>query len=74
MKFTPRRRKDRPARYEAIEVEVSDKTWLPREIVLHERDGQVVHTYKLRNIRTNTKVKDDVFEYKPPRGYTVHKL
>ncbi|MCK4284019.1 MAG: outer membrane lipoprotein carrier protein LolA [Candidatus Brocadiae bacterium] len=74
LKFTPRLRKGRPARYEAIEVEVSDKTWLPGAIVLHEPGRQVVHTYRLRNIRTNTKVKDDAFEYKPPPGYTVHEL
>lgn len=71
LKFTPREREDQPARYAAIEVEVSEKLWLPHVLVLHESGGEIVHTYTLSKIRTNTKVKDELFEYKPPRGYNV---
>jgi len=71
LKFTPKRRPDRPARYAAIEVEVSDKDWLPQVLVLHESGGEIIHTYTLSHVRLNTGVKDKAFEYKPPSGYTV---
>lgn len=71
LKFTPRERPDRPARYAAIEAVISDTLWLPQVLVLHESGGEIVHTYTLRRTRTNTEVEEDVFEYSPPRGYTV---
>jgi len=71
LKLTPRQRPDRPARYAAIEVQVSDKLWLPRVLVLHESDGEIVHTYVLSDIRINTGVKDAQFNYEPPGGYNV---
>ena len=71
LKFTPRQAPDRPARYAAVEVEVSDVLWLPQVLVLHESGGEIVHTYTFGKVRLNTGVEDDVFEYEPPRGYTV---
>jgi outer membrane lipoprotein-sorting protein len=72
LKFTPRPKKDQPpARYEAIEVVLSDQLYLPEVLVLHESGGEIVHTYTLSKVKLNTGVKDDVFEYEPPRGYTV---
>ncbi len=71
VKLTPKKRPDRPARYAAIEVEVSDKLWLPRVLILHESGGEIVHTYALSDIRVNTGVKDAQFNYEPPSGYTV---
>ena len=72
LKFTPRPKKDEPpSRYEAIEVVISDQVWLPQVLVLHESGGEIVHTYTLSKIKLNTDVKDDVFVYEPPRGYTV---
>ena len=72
LKFTPRPKKGQPPpRYEAIEVVVSDQLYLPDMLVLHESGGEIVHTYTLTKIKLNTSVKDDVFEYEPPRGYTV---
>lgn len=71
LKFTPRPKKDRRARYAAIEVEVSDKGWLPRVLVLHESGGDIIHTYRLSKIKTNTDVKQSIFECKPPRGYNI---
>jgi outer membrane lipoprotein-sorting protein len=71
LKFTPRPKDDRPARYAAIEAEIPDTLWLPQVLVLHESGGEIIHTYSLRKIRTNAEVEPDVFEYEPPRGYTV---
>jgi outer membrane lipoprotein-sorting protein len=69
LRFVPRPKPDRPARYAAIEIEVSDRLWLPQTIVLHEGGGEVIHTYALSSIRVNTAVKDSVFDYKVPGGY-----
>jgi len=69
--LTPRPDEDRPAMYECIEVEVSDRLWLPHVLVLHEKGGEVVHTYNLSKVRTNTGIKDEAFVYEPPSDYTV---
>ena len=71
LKFIPRERKDMPVRYQAIKVKMTDVHWLPHEIVLEEPGGEIVHTYRLRNIERNEGIKDDVFDYDPPGGYTV---
>ncbi|MFW6189569.1 MAG: LolA family protein [Planctomycetota bacterium] len=72
LKFVPRPREGRPSRYAAVEVMVSDARWLPHELVLHESEGEIIHTYRLAEIKTNTEIDDeDVFRYDPPRGYTV---
>ncbi len=72
LKFTPKPKKDQPpSHYESIEVVISDQVWLPQVLVLHESGGEIVHTYTLSKIKLNTKVKNDVFAYEPPRGYTV---
>ncbi|MHC4788174.1 MAG: LolA family protein [Planctomycetota bacterium] len=71
LKFTPRQKPDRPAKYAAIEVLLSDRRWLPHQLVLYESGGEIIHTYSLSRIRTNSGVEDDVFEYEPPRRYTV---
>ncbi len=75
LRFQPRLKEGDPApRYAAIEVEISSRTWLPTEFVLHESDGRIVHTYRLSRIRLNTGVKDKEFEYTPPRGYEILKM
>jgi len=71
LKLTPRPDEDRPAMYECIEVEVSDRLWLPHVLVLHEQGDEVVHTYNLSKVRTNTGIKDEAFVYEPPSDYTV---
>ncbi len=71
LKLTPRPNDEHPAMYECIEVELSDGLWLPHLLVLHESGGEIIHTYDLSKVRTNTGVKDEVFEYEPPGGYAV---
>jgi outer membrane lipoprotein-sorting protein len=71
LKFIPRPNPENPPRYEAIEVEVSDDLWLPQSIVLHESGGEIRHAYALSKLGTNADLKDEDFEYTPPRGYTV---
>ncbi len=71
LKLIPRARPDRPARYAAVEVEVGDELWLPRRIVLHESDGEIVHSYALSSVRTNAALDEGRFVYEPPRGYNV---
>jgi len=71
LKFTPLRKEDASARYAAIEVELSDRNWLPRQFVLYERNGEITHTYTLSKVKTNTDVADKVFEYTPPGEYAV---
>ena len=72
LRFTPLPKKDQPpSRYEAVEVVIGDQLWLPNVLILHESGGEIVHTYTLLKIKTNTGVKDQVFEYEPPHGYTV---
>lgn len=71
LKLTPRPDEDRPNMYECIEVEVSDRLWLPHVLVLHEKGDEVVHTYRLSNVKTNTGIKDEAFVYEPPSDYTV---
>jgi outer membrane lipoprotein-sorting protein len=72
LKFTPKPKKDQPPpRYESIEVVISDQLWLPQVLLLHESGGEIDHTYTLSKVKLNTEVKDDVFECRPPSGYTV---
>jgi outer membrane lipoprotein-sorting protein len=71
LRFTPREQEDKPARYAAIEVEVSSHLWLPDLLVLHESGGEILHTYSLAEIRINSDVDEDVFECEIPRGYTI---
>lgn len=74
LRFTPRPRKDEdqpPPRYAAVEVGVSSERWLPHELALHESGGEILHTYTLSKMKLNTGIKDKVFDYDPPGGYTV---
>lgn len=73
LRFVPKERPGRPAHYQAVEVEVSDRRWLPSVLVLEEVGGEIVHTYRLQDIKTNTGVEDGAFRYEPPRGYAVVK-
>ncbi|MFP4026797.1 MAG: LolA family protein [Candidatus Brocadiia bacterium] len=70
LRFEPRD-KDASTRFAAIETEIPGDSWLPRNIVLHESDGEIVHQFRLHNRRTNVKLKDKTFSYKPPKGYTI---
>ncbi len=70
LKFVPREEEGRPAQFSAVEVVVADATWLPEELVLHESGGEIVHTYALSRVRTNTGMEDDDFDYEPPGNYT----
>jgi len=72
LQFVPRDEKA-PARFAKIEVELADDLWLPRLIVLHESDGEIVHTFAFSNIELNPELKREEFAYEPPRGYTVLK-
>jgi len=71
LEFVPRRKPGLRPEYKSIAVELSDVRWLPHVLVLEQKDGQIVHTYRLSNIKTNTGIKDSAFEYEPPRGYRV---
>jgi outer membrane lipoprotein-sorting protein len=71
LEFVPVERPDEPARYEMIEAVIGSGVWLPQTIVLHEEGDEIVHTYSLRDIRLNTGVERESFEYTPPRGYNV---
>lgn len=70
LRFAPREG-DAPARFSTIEVEITDRLWLPRKMVLHESDGEIVHTFALRGIELNPELKKKRFHCTPPRGYTV---
>jgi len=70
LKFVPRD-KEAPARFATIEVEVASDLWLPRVIALHESDGEIVHTFQMRDIELNPDLTAETFTYEPPRGYTV---
>ncbi|GAF71551.1 unnamed protein product, partial [marine sediment metagenome] len=77
MKFVPRE-KDAPARFAAIELELPDDQfeapelrWLPQLIVLHEADGEIVHSFRLRDMKVNPELEDKDFTYEVPRGYNV---
>ena len=69
LRFEPRD-KDAPAQFDAIETEVADDLWLPRKIVLYESRGEIVHTFRLHDIKLNSGLKAKEFAYKLPRGYT----
>ena len=68
LRFTPRQEAG-PARFSKIEVELADDLWLPRLIVLHESDGNIVHKLKLNGVKLNTGLKPKRFVYKRPNGY-----
>jgi len=70
LRFEPRE-EDAPARFAAIEVELADDLWLPRVIVLHESDGEIVHTFALHDIELDPELDEQDFTYKPPRGYAI---
>jgi len=70
LRFVPRD-KTAPARFARIEVELADDLFLPDVIVLHESEGEIVHTFRLQDIKLNTEVKDKEFNYEPPKGYSV---
>ena len=73
LRFLPRQKKgqQRPPRYSEIEVELTDRRWLPHRLVLHE--SEILHTYELSRIELNTDVDGKLFDYKPPRGYAVQR-
>jgi len=68
LRFTPRQEAG-PARFCKIEVELADDLWLPRLIVLHESDGNIVHKLQLKDVKLNTGLKPKRFVYKRPKGY-----
>lgn len=70
LKFVPRD-EDAPAQFSAIEVEVTDDLWLPRAFVLHESEGEIIHTFRLKKIKLNRGMKTESFTYEPPFGYVV---
>lgn len=70
LRFEPRD-EEAPARFSAIGVEMTDRRWLPRTIVLHESEGEIVHTFQLEEIKLNPGLKEKRFSYEPPRGYAV---
>ncbi len=72
LRFVPRE-EDAPARFAAIEIELADDLWLPRVIVLHESDGEILHSFHLQEIELNRGLEEKRFTYKPPRGYAVLK-
>ncbi len=69
--FRPREHLQIEHRYMAVEVLISDRHWLPRQFVLRERGGEVVHTYALSNMELNPDVEEEQFVFEPPRHYTV---
>ena len=77
LKFVPReeekkegQKERKPARFGKIEVEIADDLWLPHVIVLHESDGEIIHTFRLRKIKLDSGLKAQRFTYKRPRGYS----
>ncbi len=68
--FEPRN-DEKPSQFERMEVKVTDRFYLPETIILHESDGEIVHTFRLEKIRLNKELDDELFEYDIPRGYTV---
>jgi len=70
LQFVPRDT-SAPARYAKIETEVADDLWLPRVIVLHESEGEIIHTYRLSDVELNPDLEKKDFVYEPPKGYQV---
>jgi len=70
LSFVPRD-EDAPARFARIEVEVADDLFLPNMIVLHESDGEIVHTFNLNDIDLEADAEEDDFSYEAPKGYSV---
>lgn len=62
---------DTLGRFSSIEVELPEGLWLPSSVTLYESDGEIVHHYEFGDIRINTNVQQEAFDYSPPRGYTV---
>jgi outer membrane lipoprotein-sorting protein len=40
-------------------------------MVLHESDGEIVHTFDLRDMELKPELTTETFTYEPARGYTV---
>ena len=70
LRFTPREQ-EAPSRYSWIEVAVREGTWLPARLRLAENEGRIMHIYRLKDRQLNVDLKDGVFTYSPPEGYTI---
>jgi len=62
---------DKPAQFERTEVIITERFNLPETIIMHESDGEIVHTFELKNIVLNEEVDPSRFEHEIPRGYSV---
>ena len=72
LRFQPRD-KEQASRFSVIEVTITNEIWLPQKLILHESDGEIVHSFDLRKITVNPGLKEKDFRYSAPRGYTILK-
>ncbi len=70
LRFEPKD-KQTHAHYEQMEVKITDRFYLPETIILHESDGEILHTFELQNIDLDAEISPEIFEYEPPRGYSI---
>ncbi len=70
VRLTPKD-KEKSARFDQMEFEVSDDLFLPHKVILYESDGEIIQSYSLNNIRLNEKIDDKRFIGDIPRGYTT---
>ncbi len=61
----------KPARFERMEVRMTEPLFLPETIVLHESDGEIIHTFRLSDIVLNDEIEDSRFVHEVRRGYGV---
>jgi outer membrane lipoprotein-sorting protein len=71
LKFVPRKGDAPAARFSAIELELPESLWLPSMMVLHESDGEIIHTFQFKNVKLNSGIKEKEFVYEPPKGYVI---
>ncbi len=60
---------ERPARFERMDVEITENLYLPETIILYESGGEIVQRFELKNIRMNEDIDDSRFVCDIPRRY-----
>ncbi|MFW6044231.1 MAG: LolA family protein [Planctomycetota bacterium] len=70
VKFEPRN-EEREARFATIQVILSDRRWLPKKIVLHESEGEIIHGFELTDVDLNPGLAEEDFDVSIPDGYSV---
>ncbi|NPE27831.1 outer membrane lipoprotein-sorting protein [Methanococcoides sp. SA1] len=54
-----------------IKVWVDEETWMPLKYDMYDTDGNVIVTVEVRNLKINSGISDEVFEFEVPEGAEV---